>query len=280
MPLFLDLTPKIEKRLQEEAEARGITLSELVTRMVEAADSETEAETKEEVVRKSDPPSGKPQAESSAEIMDNIVLESVRQMKANQVQNRELAVQVITYKNNLEAELAKEQRLLEEYERKAEAAAKEGNSELAAQFLEEKTWHEEMLPGLQQDLASATEAADRVREAIKQEELRIRKRTAQALAVRSAFTQLNIQLKIARALDQFRLSVEDEARWMAIRDRVHELGEQAAGLGAEMNPLMDSLRAKSQSEDFSVIEAMIAKWSENHPELAEANGDSEEDGDE
>ncbi len=43
-----------------------------------------------------------------------ILNEAVREMKENQIKNRELAVQAITQKNNLQAEVDKEERLVAE----------------------------------------------------------------------------------------------------------------------------------------------------------------------
>ena len=43
-----------------------------------------------------------------------IINEAVREMRENQIKNRELAVQAITQKNNLQAEVDKQQRLVAE----------------------------------------------------------------------------------------------------------------------------------------------------------------------
>ena len=65
-----------------------------------------------------------------------ILNEAVREMKENQIKNRELAVQAITQKNNLQAEVDKEERLVAEYERKATLALQSGNRELAKAIFE------------------------------------------------------------------------------------------------------------------------------------------------
>src|SRR5579871_4399913 len=88
-----------------------------------------------------------------------IINEAVREMKENQIKNRELAVQAITQKNNLQAEVDKETRLVAEFERKATMALTGGNRELAKSFLREKALHDQTLQTLQGNLASAIETS-------------------------------------------------------------------------------------------------------------------------
>ena len=121
-----------------------------------------------------------------------ILNEAVREMKENQIKNRELAVQAITQKNNLQAEVDKEERLVAEYERKATLALQSGNRELAKQFLKEKALHDGTLTSMRTNLASATEASEKVKIAIKQEEERIRVRTSEALAMKANMKQAQI----------------------------------------------------------------------------------------
>src|SRR5256885_9200087 len=86
-----------------------------------------------------------------------IINEAVREMKENQVKNRELAVQAITQKNNLQAEVDKQERLAADLERKASLALQSGNRELAKQFLKQKALTDQTLAGMRQNLAAATD---------------------------------------------------------------------------------------------------------------------------
>src|SRR5436305_11013157 len=86
-----------------------------------------------------------------------IINEAVREMKENQIKNRELAVQAITQKNNLQAEVDKLERQVAELERKATLAVQSGNRELAKQCLREKALHDQTLQNMRTNLASATE---------------------------------------------------------------------------------------------------------------------------
>src|SRR5437660_1454412 len=67
-----------------------------------------------------------------------ILDEAVREMKENQIKNRERAVQAITQKNNLQNMVDKQEKMSRDLEVKAELALKQGNRELARQLLREK----------------------------------------------------------------------------------------------------------------------------------------------
>ncbi|HLK56784.1 MAG TPA: PspA/IM30 family protein [Chthonomonadaceae bacterium] len=168
-----------------------------------------------------------------------IINEAVREMKENQIKNRELAVQAITQKNNLQAEVDKEERLVAEYERKATMALQGGNRELAKQFLKEKALHDQTLQSMRTNLAAATEASEKVKIAIKNEEERIRVRTAEALAMKANMKQAQIQIKINKALDQFQFS-DNENQWAHAQERIQSMQSEAAARGEIANTSMDS----------------------------------------
>ncbi len=168
-----------------------------------------------------------------------ILNEAVREMKENQIKNRELAVQAITQKNNLQAEVDKEERIVAEMERKATLALQSGNRELAKQFLKEKALHDQTLTSMRQNLAHATEASEKVKIAIKQEEERIRVRTAEALAMKANMKQAQIQIKINKALDQFQFS-ENEQQWSHASERIRSMQSEADARAEIANTSIDS----------------------------------------
>ncbi len=168
-----------------------------------------------------------------------IINEAVREMRENQIKNRELAVQAITQKNNLQAEVDKEERLVAEYERKATMALQGGNRELAKQFLKEKALHDQTLQSMRSNLAQASEASEKVKIAIKNEEERIRVRTAEALAMKANMKQAQIQIKINKALDQFQFS-DNENQWSHAQERIQSLQSEAAARGEIANTSMDA----------------------------------------
>jgi len=168
-----------------------------------------------------------------------ILNEAVREMKENQIKNRELAVQAITQKNNLQAEVDKEERIVAEMERKATLALQSGNRELAKQFLKEKALHDQTLGSMRQNLVSATEAAEKVKVAIKQEEERIRVRTSEALAMKANMKQAQIQIKINKALDQFQFS-ENEQQWSHAGERIRSMQSEATARAEVANTSIES----------------------------------------
>lgn len=177
-----------------------------------------------------------------------IINEAVREMRENQIKNRELAVQAITQKNNLQAEVDKQERLVADLESKAMRALQAGNRELAKQFLKEKSIVEQTLASMRQNLAAATEAAEKVKVAIKQEEERIRQRTAEALALKANMKQAQIAIKINQALDQFQLS-DNENQWNVAKERIQNLQSRASAMAEVANSSIDAkLREMEMSQ--------------------------------
>ena len=168
-----------------------------------------------------------------------ILTQAVREMKENQIKNRELAVQAITQKNNLQAEVDKEERLVAEYERKAAMALQGGNRELAKQFLKEKAIHDGILDSMRTNLAAATEAAEKVKIAIKQEEERIRVRTSEALAMKAGMKQAQIQIKINKALESIQFGAEND-NWSTAKDRIRGMQSEAQARQEILGTGMDS----------------------------------------
>jgi phage shock protein A len=168
-----------------------------------------------------------------------ILNEAVREMRENQIKNRELAVQAITQKNNLQAEVDKEERAVADLERKAVTAVQAGNRELAKQFLKEKAMHDQTLESMRGNLASAIDASEKVKVAIRQEEDRIRERTAEALAKKAQLKQAQIQIKINKALDQFQFGDTDQ-QWTRANERITSMQSEASARAEVANTSIDS----------------------------------------
>ena len=156
-----------------------------------------------------------------------ILNEAVREMREGQIQNRELAVQAITQKNNLQAEVDKEERLIAELERKATVALTAGNRELAKSFLKEKSIHESTLGSMRTSLVSATEASEKVKIAIKNQEETIRRKTAEALAMKANMKSAQIQIKINKALDGLQFDSNNQ-QWTGVQERITSMQSEAA----------------------------------------------------
>ena len=168
-----------------------------------------------------------------------IINEAVREMKENQIKNRELAVQAITQKNNLQAEVDKETRLVAEFERKAALALQGGNRELALSFLKEKGFHDQTLQSMQANLAAATEASEKVKVAIKQEEERVRMRTTEAMVQKTNLKQAQIQISISKALDGLQFS-DNENQWAHATERIQSMQSEARARAEIGSTTMDS----------------------------------------
>jgi len=168
-----------------------------------------------------------------------ILGEAMRQMKDNQIKNRELAVQAITAKNNLQAEVDKLERQVAELERKATMAIQGGDRELAKQFLKEKALNDQTLGSMRANLISANEASEKVKIAIRGEEERIRTRTAEALAMKANMKQAQIQIKINKALDQFQFS-DNENQWSGVKDRITSMQSEASARGEVAGTSMEA----------------------------------------
>lgn len=123
------------------------------------------------------------------------------EMRANQAKNRERAVQAITQKNNLQAELDKTQKVVNNLQAKAELALKNGDRDLARQLLVEKGQYETTLTTIQQSLQSAQETTEAIKVAIRREEERIRAKTAQAMAMKTQWKQSQIEISLNKALE-------------------------------------------------------------------------------
>lgn len=171
---------------------------------------------------------------------DILIDQLVREMKENQVKNRELAVQAITQKNNLQAEVDRQERMAAEFERKATLALQTGNREAARQLLREKATVETTLGMLRQSLAVALEAAEKVKTAIKSEEERLRQRMAEAQAWKARLYQAQVQEKMATAFGQFSLN-DNQTSWDEVERRIQETESRGLAIG-ELHHL--SMQAK------------------------------------
>ena len=131
-----------------------------------------------------------------------ILLQQAQQeMRENQAKNRERAVQAITQKNNLQAELDKTQKIVDNLQAKAELALKNGDRDLARQLLVEKGQYETTLTTIQQSLQSALETTEAIKVAVRREEERIRAKTAQAMAMKTQWKQSQIEISLNKALE-------------------------------------------------------------------------------
>ena len=180
-----------------------------------------------------------------------ILNEAVREMKEGNVQNRELAVQALTQKNNLQAEVDKEERLVAELERKATLSLTSGNRELAKQFLKEKSLHDATLVNMRTTLASAIEASEKVKIAMKTQEEMIRQKTSEAMMLKTNMKAAQIQIKINKALDGLQFS-DTNQQWSSVQERITSMQSEASARGEIANTSIDSKMREMEMSQMDV----------------------------
>ena len=156
-----------------------------------------------------------------------IINESLREMKENQVKNRERAVQAITQKNNLQNLVDQEEKITRNLEAKATLALQQGNRELARQLLREKGMHDSTLNQLRTSLKQAEDTSEAVKTAIRREEERFRVKTAEALALKANLKQSQIQIEINKAIDGMQMD-ETAQSWDRAEERIRTMQSEAS----------------------------------------------------
>ncbi|MFY9233684.1 MAG: PspA/IM30 family protein [Fimbriimonadaceae bacterium] len=132
---------------------------------------------------------------------DMMLDQARRDMQQTLIANRERAVQAITQKNRLQMMLDEHQKKSGQYEQQAIAALKQGNRDLARQFMREKTNADAVIATLAGSLEKAKQAVEAVKLAIRRQEEEVRKKTAEALAMKAQWKQAQIQNSISKALE-------------------------------------------------------------------------------
>jgi len=132
---------------------------------------------------------------------DMMLDQARRDMQSGLIANREKAVQAITQKNRLQQMLDEHRNKSQQLEGQATMALKQGNRDLAAQFMREKINNDAIIGQLQTSYDQAANSVEQVKIAIKRQEEEVRKKTAEALAMKAQWKNAQIQNSIAKALD-------------------------------------------------------------------------------
>jgi phage shock protein A len=172
-----------------------------------------------------------------------------REMQEGLVQNRERAVMAITQKNRLQAELEVATKRSQELEAKAVMALKQGNRDLARQFIREKAGNDQVMTSLQASYDQAVQAVDQVKLAVKRQEEEVRRKTAEALAMKAQWKQAQIQNSITKALEGLTFENQFET-FGAAAEKIRNAQAEAA---ARQEMLGSSLQGKiMQMEDQAI----------------------------
>lgn len=177
---------------------------------------------------------------------DMMLDQARRDMQAALIANREKAVQAITQKNRLQMLLDDTKKKSQTLEDKATMALKQGDRELATQFMREKMSTDSSLAGLQSSYDAAANTVEQVKVAIKRQDEEVRKKTAEALALKAQWKQAQIQNSITKALDGLTFENQFEG-FGAAEERIKNMQSEAS---ARQEMLNTSLSGKMmQMED-------------------------------
>lgn len=180
-----------------------------------------------------------------------------REMQELHAKNRERAVQAITQKNNLQQQVDDTQRKVDMLQQKAELALKRGDRDLALQILKEKQSYESTLQITRTHLEQAIETSEQVKAAIKQQEERIRQKTAEALALKAQWKNSQIQIAMNKALEGIQ-GIDDVDNTFA------RAQSKIKNANSEMNARVElgKGRVESRLRDLEVAEGDIAASNE------------------
>lgn len=187
-----------------------------------------------------------------------------REMQQTLARNRERAIQAITQKNMLQAEVEKLERTVRDLERKAELALQQGKRDLALQIVREKKAQESALETMRASLQQAIETVESIKLAIRRQEEEVRVKTAQALAMKARWKQAQIQTAINKALEG--ISVENiESSWSSAEQRIQRAEAEASArqemaaqsLQGRLAALQDAQIDHEAEEELAKIEQRL-----------------------
>ena len=173
----------MEERLRDAALAKGLTAEGYLLTLIEAivqpkAVSRKTAYARVAFLFKR----GRDLQDEETANPDQVVRESIRQMRESVLKYKEQAVDAVTTMNMLRSAVDRQERQSVEKERHALSALAEQERDRAKRLWQEHTILERHLEAVRQELASATEAATTCTRAFRQEEQRVKDRVSKAQA--------------------------------------------------------------------------------------------------
>ena len=174
-----------------------------------------------------------------------------RDMQGTLTANREKAVQAITQRNRLQQMLDEATKKSLQLEQQASTALRQGNRELAKQFMREKASTDATLETLRSTLAQAAETVDQVKIAIKRQEEEVKKKTAEALALKAQWKQAQIQESIGKALEGLTFENEYEGSFASARDKIKD---KQASANARNEMMAGSIQGKMMEMEDATMD--------------------------
>jgi phage shock protein A len=187
-----------------------------------------------------------------------------RDMQAAVQQNQEKAVQAITQKNMLENMLNEQKKKSQSLENQAAMALKQGNREVATQLMREKMNVDASVAQVQQSYDQAVATVDQIKIGIKRQQEEVRKKTAEAMVLKTQWKQAQIQNSISKALEGLTFENQFEG-FGAVTERIREKQSEAAArqelqsesLGGKMMQLEDASRDMEAESELSKLEERL-----------------------
>jgi phage shock protein A len=149
-------------------------------------------------------------------------------------------------------------------ESQAATALKAGDRELATRFMREKMNHDATIATLQQSYDQAVATVDQVKVALRRQEEEVRKKTAEALAMKAQWKQAQIQNSISKALEGLTFENQFEG-FGAAQERIREAQSEAlarqemmgTSLQGKMIAMEDKTRDLEAEDELSKLEERL-----------------------
>ncbi|WP_369669053.1 PspA/IM30 family protein, partial [Enterococcus faecium] len=124
--------------------------------------------------------------------------------------NRALAVNAITQKNNLEAQLKAAQGKGDQLQAQCELALKQGKQDVAAVLMRNKLSNDATIAALQESYNHALETCEHVKQAISNQEQQFKKQVADGLVLKAKYSSAQAEDAINKALGDMQFGTNDD----------------------------------------------------------------------
>lgn len=152
-----------------------------------------------------------------------------RDMQSALQSNREKAIAAVTQRNQLEKMLNDQRAKTATLDKQAEQALKQGNRELALQIVREKQNVDATIAQLEPSYKQACDTVEGVKVAMRRQEEEVKKKTGEALALKAQWKSAQIQNSIAKALDGLNFDAQFEtSSFGAAKERISTAQSEAA----------------------------------------------------
>ncbi|MEI8281627.1 MAG: PspA/IM30 family protein [Armatimonadota bacterium] len=187
-----------------------------------------------------------------------------RDMQVTLQSNQEKAVQAITQKNMLENLLNDQKRKSQTLETQATMALKQDKRDMATQLMREKMNVDASIANVQTSYDQAVATVEQIKIGIKRQQEEVRKKTAEAMVLKTQWKQAQIQNSITKALDGLTFENQFEG-FGAVTDKIREKQSEASArqemqnesLAGKMMQLEDSSRDMEAESELEKLEQRL-----------------------